>query len=199
MPLGSKRWKSKGRSKPPNTPPSAIQASASAQPSQPNKSPVHASAAGPAPNNPFRDKNKLILDALDDLAPEDRKFVEEQLGSNSELDRDAARVMTSRGQNETERSHKWIVSMRKIACQIMQFAPVFDVATNAQADVLSLPWAGIRSLLMVAQRTQEQSESILKGIETVLDTGHLLDVYFDIYGQLDPTPAIEPHLRYEQV
>ncbi|KAF2858608.1 hypothetical protein K470DRAFT_272276 [Piedraia hortae CBS 480.64] len=81
--------------------------------------------------------------------------------------------------------------MREIACQIIQFAPVFDEATNAQAEVLSLPWAGIRCLLMLAQKAHEQSESILKGIETVLDTSHLLNVYFDIYGQLGATPAIQ--------
>ncbi|KAF2859584.1 hypothetical protein K470DRAFT_258761 [Piedraia hortae CBS 480.64] len=190
MPVGPKRWKSKGKPKPPNTPPSASQASAStAQPTQPNKSPVHALAAGPAPNNPFRNKNKLIIDALDDLATEDRKFVEKQLGSNSDLERDAAEVLALRSQNQTRKSNQWIASMRKIACQILQFAPVVNVATNAKSEVLSLPWAGIRSLLMLAQKAHEQSESILKGIETMLDTGHLLNVYFDIYGQLDATPA----------
>ncbi|KAF2862056.1 tricorn protease domain 2-containing protein [Piedraia hortae CBS 480.64] len=193
MPVRLKRWKSKGRSKPPNTPPSATQASAStAQPSQPNNSPVHASAAGPAPNNPFRDKDQLTHDALKGLAEKDRDFVEKQLGSDSYFDRDKAKVEALRRQNETGRPPKWIVSMRKIACQIVQFAPVVDVATNVKPEVLSLPWAGIRFLLAVTQKTQEQSESILKGIETVLDTGHLLNAYFDIYGQLDATPAIRP-------
>ncbi|KAF2858253.1 hypothetical protein K470DRAFT_266202 [Piedraia hortae CBS 480.64] len=169
-------------------PHNSVSASQPLQSSQPNSTLVQASFQ--LADNPFRDKNKLKLDALNDLATEDCEFVKEQLGPNSYLERDAARVETSRGQNQTKRSDQWIISMRKIACQIMQFAPVFDVATNAQADILSLPWAGIRSLLIVAQKTQEQSESILKGIETVLDTGHLLNGYFDIYSQLDATSAI---------
>ncbi|KAF2861179.1 hypothetical protein K470DRAFT_270036 [Piedraia hortae CBS 480.64] len=73
----------------------------------------------------------------------------------------------------------------------MQFAPVFDVETNGQAEILSLPWAGIRSLLMVAQKDREQNQSILKGIETALDTYHLLNAYFDIYSQLKHVPSLE--------
>ncbi|KAF2858629.1 tricorn protease domain 2-containing protein [Piedraia hortae CBS 480.64] len=80
--------------------------------------------------------------------------------------------------------------MRKIACQILQFAPVVDVATNVKPEVLSLPWAGIRFLLMTAQKVHHQGESILKGIEIALDTSYLLNVYFDIYGRLDGTPTI---------
>ncbi|KAF2857075.1 hypothetical protein K470DRAFT_273593 [Piedraia hortae CBS 480.64] len=169
----------------------SVSASQPLQPSQPNSALLQASSEL-AKKSPFRDKNQLTLDALNGLAEKDRDFVEKQLGLDSYFDRDKAKVEALRRQNETGRPPKWIVSMRKIACQIVQFAPVVDVATNVKPEVLSLPWAGIRFLLMVAQKTQEQSESILKGIETVLDTGHLLNMYFDIYGQLDATPAIRP-------
>ncbi|KAF2857749.1 hypothetical protein K470DRAFT_260515 [Piedraia hortae CBS 480.64] len=199
MPEWVRRLKAKGKSNIPHQQASTGDASTSrvpastVQPSLPlpqHTLSVQTSALALAPRNPFEDKGKLLRDALDDPDTEDPTFVEEQLGPNSDVEKDAARVETLRGQNQAERSNQWIASMKKIACQIMQFAPVVDVATNVKPEVLSLPWAGIRSLLMVAQKTQEQSESILDGIKTVLDTSHLLNVYFDIYGQLDATPAI---------
>ncbi|KAF2857122.1 hypothetical protein K470DRAFT_14890 [Piedraia hortae CBS 480.64] len=122
----------------------------SPQPVQQHNVPVPTSALVLITRNPFEEKGKLLRDAIEKLPAEHRQFVQNQLGSNSNIERDAARVPTLRGQNQTKRSNQWIANMRKIACQIMQFAPVFDVATNAQADVLSLPWAGIRSLLMVS-------------------------------------------------
>ncbi|KAF2857992.1 hypothetical protein K470DRAFT_266411 [Piedraia hortae CBS 480.64] len=187
MPDWARRLKAKGKSHISRQQASTIQP---LQPVQQHNLHVPTSAPVLATRNPFEDKGKLLRDAIDKLPAEDRQFIQDQLGSNSNLERDAARVETSRDQNQTKRSNQWTMSMRKIACQIKQFAPVFDVATNAQAEVLSMPWAGIRSLLMVAQKTHEQSESILKGIETVLDTGHLLNVYFDIYGQLNAASAI---------
>ncbi|KAF2858665.1 hypothetical protein K470DRAFT_265882 [Piedraia hortae CBS 480.64] len=187
MPEWVRRLKAKGKSHISRQQASTIQPP---QPVQQHNLSVPTSALVLATRNPFEDKGKLLRDAIEKLPAEDRQFVQDQLGSSSNVERDAARVETSRGQNQTKKPNQWIVSMRKIACQIMQLAPVFDVATNAQAEVLSMPWAGIRSLLMVAQKTQEQSDSVLKGIETVLDTGHLLNGYFDIYSQLAATPAI---------
>ncbi|KAF2861190.1 hypothetical protein K470DRAFT_245902 [Piedraia hortae CBS 480.64] len=153
--------------------------------------PVQTQATMVASRNPFQNRDQLMLDVLAALKPDDRKFVKEQLQSNSGLVRDAAGVIALRGQNQTRRSSQWTARMRRIAGQMMQFASVFDVATNVQAGILSLPWAGIRSLLMVAQKSQEQSESILKGVETVLDTSFLLNAYFDLYSKLDGTPSIE--------
>ncbi|KAF2861189.1 hypothetical protein K470DRAFT_263828 [Piedraia hortae CBS 480.64] len=85
--------------------------------------------------------------------------------------------------------------MRKIAYHIMRLATMFDVASNAQAETLGLPWAIIRFLFIVISTfvqvaQKEQNEWILKGIETVLDTRYLLNMYIDIYSQLDATPAI---------
>ncbi|KAF2861206.1 YVTN repeat-like/Quino protein amine dehydrogenase [Piedraia hortae CBS 480.64] len=163
------------------------------QPSQSfqlHSTPVHASVAVVAPSNPFRKKSQLMVDALAKLPSDDRKFVEGQLGPNNDVARDVARIMALRGRNQSKRSNQYIVGMKKVACQIMQFAPVLDVATNIKTEVLSLPWAGIRSLLMVAQMSQEQSESILEGAEIALDTSYLLNVYFDVYNRLNGSPTI---------
>ncbi|KAF2862926.1 WD40 repeat-like protein [Piedraia hortae CBS 480.64] len=183
MPVGLKRWKSR---KKPNisTPNSSTPQASTSHRSHPYNAP-----AAP-PQSPFQDETRFLLDAVASLSPDERKLIEEQFTSKSDLDRNAAEVLALRGQTQTKRSNQWIVSTRKIACQIMQFAPVLDVATNAKPEVLSLPWAGIRSLLMVAQKVHEQSESILTGIETALDTSRLLSVYFDTYSQINGTPAI---------
>ncbi|KAF2858361.1 hypothetical protein K470DRAFT_266105 [Piedraia hortae CBS 480.64] len=136
---------------------------------------------------PFQDKGQLLLNALAGLTSDDRMLVQKELGKSSHLERDTARIIASRGRNQTQSSNRWIIGMRKIVCLMMQFAPVVDVAVNVQGDILSLPWAGIRSLLMclqVAQKVHEQSESTLKGSETALDTSYLLREYFDIYSQL---------------
>ncbi|KAF2860984.1 hypothetical protein K470DRAFT_270216 [Piedraia hortae CBS 480.64] len=77
-----------------------------------------------------------------------------------------------------------------MACQMMQFAPVLDVVTNLKPEALSLPWAGVRSLLMVAQKVYEHSESLMKGIETALDTSYLINAYFDIYSQFNDTATV---------
>ncbi|KAF2857247.1 tricorn protease domain 2-containing protein [Piedraia hortae CBS 480.64] len=173
---------------------STSRASASiALPSQPlqlQNAPVQSLPPPMVSNNPFRDRRQMMLDALVGLSPDDRRLVEEQLQPDGDYERDAAEVLALRSQNQTRKPNQWIASMRKIACQILQFAPVADVAINVKPEVLSLPWAGIRFLLMTAQKVHHQEESILKGIEIALDTTYLLNVYFDIYGRLDGTPTI---------
>ncbi|KAF2859222.1 hypothetical protein K470DRAFT_271788 [Piedraia hortae CBS 480.64] len=187
MPQWTERLKSKYRS---HTSTSQSSASAS-QPSQTRHVSVRTSAPVLAPKNSFQDQGRLLRDAVAQLSADDRKFVEEQLGPNSDLERDAAEVLALRGQNQTKRSHEWMASIRKINRQIMQFMPVVDVASNVAPEVLSLPWAGIRSLLMVIQNVHVQSESILDGIETVLDTNRLLAAYLAIYREVDATSSIE--------
>ncbi|KAF2861192.1 tricorn protease domain 2-containing protein [Piedraia hortae CBS 480.64] len=197
----ARNFKEKGKSPTSRLPISTSQASASAtQPlqfSQPYNALIPVSAPVLVPRVPFRDISQLRLDALVSLPPDDHKLVEDLLGPNSDFSRDAARILALRGRNQAKKPDQYIIGMKKISCQIMQFATVFDVATNAQAEVLSLPWAGIRSLLMMAQRAHEQSESVLKGIETALDTSYLLDTYFNTYSKLNGTPSIG--LLYDNV
>ncbi|KAF2858020.1 hypothetical protein K470DRAFT_272809 [Piedraia hortae CBS 480.64] len=159
----------------------SVSASQPLQPSQPNSTLVQASFEKAARKNPFQGERQLREDALASISSDKREFVKKHVDLNSDLDIDAAKVQALRG----------------ISSQIMNFASVFDVATNAQAEVLSLPWAGIRSVLMVAQMAHGQDESILEGIETVLDTNTLLSAYFSTYSQVGGTPTIKDNSIFE--
>ncbi|KAF2862110.1 hypothetical protein K470DRAFT_23328 [Piedraia hortae CBS 480.64] len=48
----------------------------------------------------------------------------------------------------------------------------------------------VTPFLQVAQKAHKQSEALLEGIEITLDTSLLLNVYFDVYGQLSWTQEI---------
>ncbi|KAF2858013.1 hypothetical protein K470DRAFT_237297 [Piedraia hortae CBS 480.64] len=178
----SKDWREKARSVLPISP--------TPQPSSPHSASTQAANLGRTPETSFKDRDRLLHDALNHLSEDDRKFIEKQLYLPNDPARNEAGLVALRERCQKKKSDSYCNRMRKITGQIMHFVPVFDVATNAQAEVLSLPWAGIRSLLMVAQKAHEQSEALLEGIETTLDTGLLLNVYFDVYGRLSWTPAI---------
>ncbi|KAF2857580.1 hypothetical protein K470DRAFT_296993 [Piedraia hortae CBS 480.64] len=155
--------------------------------------PVQTSVSASQPLQPSQpnSQQKLREDALVGISPDKREFVEKHVDLDSNLERDATNVRALRDRNQESRTQKWKDKMGTISSQIMNFAPVFDAATNAQAEVLSLPWAGIRVLLMVAEEAHKQSESILEGFETVLDTNNLLSAYLSIYSQVNGTPTIE--------
>ncbi|KAF2857362.1 hypothetical protein K470DRAFT_260917, partial [Piedraia hortae CBS 480.64] len=160
------------------------------QPSSPHSATTQAAGLGKTPETPFKDRDRLLHDALDYLPDDDRNFIKEQLYLMNDPARDEAGLLALRERCQKKKSDSYCDRMRKITGQIMHFAPVIDVATNVQPEVLSLPWAGIRFLLMVTQKAHEHREALLEGIETTLDTGILLDVYFDVYGKLTWTPAI---------
>ncbi|KAF2861142.1 hypothetical protein K470DRAFT_257292 [Piedraia hortae CBS 480.64] len=168
---------------------SKLSISPTPRPSSPHSAYSQAADLGKTPEASFKDRYRLLHDALDQLSDDDRKFIKKHLYLPNDSARDEAGLLALRERYQ-KRSGSYCDRMGKITSQIMNFATVFDVATNVQAEVLSLPWAGIRFLLMVAQKAHEHSEALLEGIETTIDTGMLIDVYFDLYGKLTWTPAI---------
>ncbi|KAF2857347.1 hypothetical protein K470DRAFT_297152, partial [Piedraia hortae CBS 480.64] len=148
---------------------SKLSISPTPRPSSPHSATTQAAGLGKTPQTSFKDQDKLLDDALKYLSTRDQVYIDKQLFLKNDPARDEARLLALKEQYQ-KRSGSYRDRMGKIAGQIMNFVPVFDVATNVQPEVLSLPWAGIRFLLMVTQKAHEQNEALLEGIEITLDT-----------------------------